>query len=268
MSDPNMSGPAMSNPTGSSHACSPIDLNTGLMLTLADLLIPLFTTDTDGIATARRTAVGAIAAYRPEIPADYVNSARTIAFSMAALSLLGKSASPEMTTQEQMRTFARAIALNRSADQSERTMMLRRRHQQADPNAEQPARPSEPPALDAKIDDARVQAAIGEAMQEYLAARPPAKAEPVAANSAGGPTPAKRHEVALPEVALPEVALPEVALPEVALTERFQTLSPLEAAIRDSSAVFAARPSRSMPCSSELLQHAALHLVTGHERPR
>jgi hypothetical protein len=247
MSDPNMSGPAMSNPTGSSHTCSPIDLDTGLMLTVADLLIPLFRTGADDIATARRTAVGAIVAYRPETPADYVNSARTIAFSMAALSLLGKSASPEMTTQEQMRTFARAIALNRSADQSERTMMLRRRHQQADPKAERPAQPSEPPALDAKIDDARVQAAIGEAMQEYLAARPPAKAEPAAAVSGSKPTPAKRHEVALPE--------------------RFQTLSPLEAAIRDSSAVFASRPPRSMPYRSELLQHAALHLVTGHELP-
>jgi hypothetical protein len=249
-------------------------------LTIAGLLIPLFATGTDDTPMARRTAAGAIEAYRPETQADYVNAARTIAFSMAALSLLGKSASPEVTMPEQMRMFARAIALNRSADQSERTMMQRRRQQQADLHAEQP---SEPPALDAEVDDARVQAAIGEAMQEYLAARPPAKAEPVAANSAGGPTPAKRHEVALPEVALPEVALPEVALPEVALpevalpevalpevalTERFQTLSPLEAAIRDSSAVFAARPSRSMPCSSELLQHAALHLVTGHERPR
>ncbi|HEY0425550.1 MAG TPA: hypothetical protein VGC82_19690 [Rhodopila sp.] len=244
MSDPNMSGPAMSNPTGSSHTCSPIDLDTGLMLTVADLLIPLFATGTDDTPMARRTAAGAIEAYRPETQADYVNAARTIAFSMAALSLLGKSASPEMTTQEQMRTFARAIALNRSADQSERTMMQRRRQQQADLHAEQP---SEPPALDAEVDDARVQAAIGEAMQEYLAARPPAKAEPAAAVSGSKPTPVKRHEVALPE--------------------RFQTLSPLEAAIRDSSAVFASRPPRSMPYRSELLQHAALHLVTGHELP-
>ncbi len=58
---------------------------------------------------------------------------------MSALALLGQAAAPDMPMQEKMRTFGRANALNRLADQSERTMMKRRSCHNAMLNADQPA---------------------------------------------------------------------------------------------------------------------------------
>jgi hypothetical protein len=79
---------------------------------------------------------------------------------------------------EQMRAFGRANALNRSADQSERTMMQRRRYEQANPPAEEMGLGSEPPAPDPEFDDAAMQAAV--AMKDYLTARAPAGIEAAA----------------------------------------------------------------------------------------
>jgi hypothetical protein len=163
------------------------------MFAAAHHLLPLFRIGTIDDRLARQMAVSAIEAYHPETRADYVNVARIIAFSMTALALLGKTASPDMALPEQMRAYARANALNRSADQSERTMMQRRRHQKANPPAEQPnligpnpAIPNpetddpetdeaaidptaiDPTAIDpTAIDDAEVQAAVDGIMQEY-----------------------------------------------------------------------------------------------------
>ena len=108
----------MSNPPASNETSPPIDPKIGLILTAAEHLIPLFQSSAIDIPLARKMAFSAIEAYRPETRADFVNVARTIAFSMAALALLGQAASQDMTMPEKMRAFGRANALNRSADQS------------------------------------------------------------------------------------------------------------------------------------------------------
>jgi hypothetical protein len=163
-----------------------IDPRIGLMLTLADLLVPLFKTGSIDTALAHQMAVSAIEAYHPQTRADFVNIARTIAFSMTALALLGATASPDMTMAEQMRACGRANALNRSADQSERTMLHRRRCQQASSHAGQPAPVPEPPLTDTQIAEAEIQAEIASIMQQYLATRPATAVTPA---SATAPTP-------------------------------------------------------------------------------
>lgn len=156
----------MSNRTSSADASSgPRD---DLMLSLAALLIPLFKASATDAALAHRAAVSAIEAYHPRSRADLVNIARTIAFSMTALAVLAATASQDMTLAEQMRAFGRANALNRSADQSERTMMRRWRDQQAEP----PAPAAEPAALDITVDDSEIRAEIAKIMQQYAAIQP------------------------------------------------------------------------------------------------
>jgi hypothetical protein len=113
----------------------------GLMHKVAEMLCPLFTSAKIGVAFAHQVARNALDDYHPVTGADYVNAARTLAFSLAALALLGETAEPEMLRPEKMRVLGRANALNRSAEQSERGMIQRRRDQSASPTAE-----SRPPA--------------------------------------------------------------------------------------------------------------------------
>ena len=150
----------MSNPT-----LPPINPRLGLMFAAAHHLLPLFRIGTIDDRLARQMAVSAIEAYEPQTRADYVNAARIIAFSMTALALLGKTTNPDMPMPEQMRAYGRANALNRSADQSERTMMQRRRHQKANPPAEQPA---EADAPEMALAEAEIDAAVADLMREYL----------------------------------------------------------------------------------------------------
>ena len=156
-----------SNPHAADEASSAVDPGSGLISTIAELLMPLFKTSSIDRQLAEQMATSAIEAYRPETRADFINVARTIAFSMAALALLGKTASDDLTMPEQMKAFGRANALNRSADQSERTMMQRRRYQQSTLPAGQPG--DEPHVPRAEISDTEMQAAISEALNEYLA---------------------------------------------------------------------------------------------------
>jgi hypothetical protein len=109
--------------------------------------------------------MSALAAYHPESRADFVNIARILAFSMASLAALGMAVADDLTPAAKMRYFGRANALNRSADQSERIMMQRRREQRANPSAERPAhlrpRPANP---EPSPDDVAIDAAVEEAM--------------------------------------------------------------------------------------------------------
>lgn len=183
----------MSNSTGSYQAQIPIDPEAGLMLNLTEILIPLFQNGPIDATLARQMAGSAIESYRPQTRADLVNVARTIAFSMTAIALLGAAASQDMTMAEQMRAFGRANALNRSADQSERTMMQRRRHQQANPPVDPPAERPQPAEPDRPVDDAGVQAEVAKIMQEYLAippATPIARALDVKRTASASPQPA------------------------------------------------------------------------------
>jgi hypothetical protein len=188
-----MSSTAASDPTRRS-----INPEIGMMASVLDHLIPLFITTACDATRARQMAMSAIDAYQPETQADYVNVARTIAFSMASLALLGKTTSPDMTMPDQMRAFTRAIALNRSADQSERTMMQRRRYQQANRHAEQLDAVSEGPALD----EAEVQAAVADAIKEYLAIRPADSTAPATPDRAAPPAAATSSETPLPQPSL------------------------------------------------------------------
>jgi hypothetical protein len=180
----------MSNSTAADPTSANVDPRIGLLFTVADHLIPLFKTGSIEIPLARQMAVSAIEAYQPETRADYVNVARTIAFSMAALALLSNATSHDLTMTEKMRALGRANALNRAADQSERTMMQRRRFQQAHPLPPDPA--SAPPTHDSPIENQEIEAAIADAMQDYLATRPSAKTPappPTSASYHNGPAP-------------------------------------------------------------------------------
>jgi hypothetical protein len=156
-----------------SEPLPPINPAIGLMFTAADLMIPIFIKAAMGdAALARQMALIAIEDYQPTTRADYVNLARTIAFSMASIALLGQAASPDMALPEKMRALGRANALNRSADQSERTMMQRHRFQHAKPGAKPADLGAAAHAAQAaapQISDADLEASIAEAMKEYLA---------------------------------------------------------------------------------------------------
>jgi hypothetical protein len=94
---------------------------------------------------------------------------------------------------EQMRAYGRANALNRSADQSERTMMQRRRLQKANPSGERPdligANPAIPdPATTpdpTEIADAEIAAAVAGLMKEYQSV---ASATPIPQAASPAPT--------------------------------------------------------------------------------
>jgi hypothetical protein len=103
---------------------------------------------------------------------------------------------------EQMRAYGRANALNRSADQSERTMMQRRRLQKANPLGERPnligANPTTPnptvpdPATTpdpTETADAQIAAAVAGLMREYQSAAI-ATPSPAAASQAPAQRPA------------------------------------------------------------------------------
>ena len=234
----------MPNPAISDRAQRPFDPNLGLRFTLADQLIPLFNTGAIGVPLARRMALGALEAYNPESRADYVNVARTIAFSIAALALLGHAAAEAVPMTEKMRAYGRANALNRSADQSERSMMQRRRYQNANPPAEQPDATNqnpEPPAFDTALDDAEVQAAVAEALAAYRAQRTPAKAEA---------TPPKTAPTAPQIATLPPVASP-IHPPRTVPT------------IRTAGPSADSGQNRTLSLKAGLLQHAAMPHAAG-----
>jgi hypothetical protein len=159
----------MSNPDAVAKA--PTDPRVDLKVSLAGLLIPLFQGGAIDAPLARQMAIDAIEAYDPETRADFVNAARTIALSMTALALLGAAASPDMTMAEKMRASNRANALSRSADQTERTMMQRRRDQQANPSTGKSA--TEPAEPDIEADVAAIEAGIAKMIQEYCTAPSP-----------------------------------------------------------------------------------------------
>jgi hypothetical protein len=195
----------MSNPAVFNQALPARILDTGVMFAVADHLVPLFKTGCD-TERAGLIAIGAIDAYQPETRADFFNAARTIAFSMATITLLGKAASDDMPLPEQIRLFGRANMLNRSADQSERTMMQRRRYQRANPREEQPDNRSD--LADTPTTDAEMAVGVAEVMRESKAARTPPKTETPAPNPAPEPArPAARIVIPQPPAAIPATAI-------------------------------------------------------------
>jgi hypothetical protein len=175
-----------------------LNLEQGLMAAAAVHITPIFQGCAVDLTHARQMAISAIDAYEPESRADCVNAARTIAFSMAALSLLASATSQDMKMSEKMRAFGRANALNRSADQSERTMMQRRRYQRANPLADQPEDAAAQPSLLPEPDEAEINAAIEEAMRAYRAAASAAEPEPVPTSAQPQPPAPQPQPVAAP----------------------------------------------------------------------
>lgn len=166
-----MSAANTATTTTSIDPATAIDPQAGLMLSVAEHIILLFQVSGIDVPTARRMAVSALYAYEPETRADFVNAARTIAFSMASLALLGRAVSGDMPMTEQMRAYGRANGLNRSADQSERAMMQRRRYQLAHAPAEQTEQKIAAPMPEQDVPEIELDTFVGAAMAEYLAAR-------------------------------------------------------------------------------------------------
>lgn len=239
----------MSNPTASNQAFPPIDPKTGLMFTVASHLVPLFKTGPGGAHLARQMAISAIEAYHPETRADFVNLARTIAFSMAALVLLGRAVAGDMTIPEQMRAFGRANALNRSADQSERTMMQRRRYQQANPMAEQPKPPVPVPDTGTEADDAEMQEAVAGIMKEFRATIGPTNTEAVPPEVFPAPAPTPPKAVTPRPSHIVGLIQSQVAAPATA--------------IHDTGPKPNAGQLRTAPYRTELLRNSAMQTVVG-----
>jgi hypothetical protein len=196
----------MSNPTSPNQPRPKMNPEAGLVAVATEHLAALFEIDGVDHTLAKRMALSALYAYEPETRADFLNAARTIAFSVTALALLRKAASQGMTFPEQMRVYSRANALNRSANQSERTMMQRRREQKAHQPDDQPAQQRESPAT--QNGAAEIRNALAAAMKEYQAVSPPAVAPPAK------PAPEKAA-VRQPEVAALATAVrTSIAMPQ------------------------------------------------------
>jgi hypothetical protein len=235
MSDP-MSA-QLSDPTAPQHPKSTFDPKDGLWLALADQLIPFFFPGTKDPDMACSMARIAILAYEPETRADLANIARTIAFSLAALSLLGQAAEEPMTMPEKMRAYARAVSLNRSADQSERTMMQHRRYRHARADAPAPRPPA--PAPESNLTDAQIEAAVAKSIMQAVGLTKSAKTEPAPVKTA-------------PVKTAPMKTAPEAPRP---------TVNP--AAIHYPSPMPAAAQPRTAPHRENLLHHTAMPRVLG-----
>jgi hypothetical protein len=172
----------MSDPTAPQHPKSQCDPREGLWFALADQLIPFFYPGTKDPDMALSMAKSAIMAYQPETRADLANIARTIAFSLAALSLLGQAAEEPMTMPEKMRVYARAVSLNRSADQSERTMMQQRRYRHARAGAPAARPPASAPEAD--LTDAQIATAVATSIMNAVGLTKSAKTEPAPVKTA------------------------------------------------------------------------------------
>jgi hypothetical protein len=234
----------MSDPTAADRPV--IDPTLGLRFAAARHLIPIFQGGPVDRDLAMRMAHSAVDAYNPQSRSDCVNAARTVAFSMAALALLSRVAREQMPLPEELRAFGRATALNNSADQSERTMMLRRGTQKPKPPASQPAkqaqpRPPEPPVRESRapethvpethVDETEIEAIVAEAMKDIrVGATAP---RPAAAGNQVQPTPAN-----------------------------------LEAAIRAGVPVFDAAASRGASLKKDLLRNTAIERVGAQNAAR
>jgi hypothetical protein len=172
-----------------SHRTTPEDPTDPLLHHVVDKITNLFETNGTDSAFARKAALSAIAAYHPESRADIVSIARILAFSMASLVALGLAAGTDLTPAQKMRYFGRANALNRSADQTERMMLQRRRNERANPPAEPPAKLDPLPAAAPINHDAALEALVDEAMAAYRAT--------TAQKQAPKSTPAPRPETAI-----------------------------------------------------------------------
>jgi hypothetical protein len=164
--------------------------------------------------------MSALAAYHPESRADFVNIARILAFSMASLAALGMAVANDLPPAAKMRYFGRANALNRSADQSERIMMQRRREQRANPRAELLAhlrpRPADP---EPSPDDAAIDAAVEEAMAAYRATKvSPSAEEPAPRVQTSTPSAPRPFD---PQPAQPPIAI-RAAIPGQAPTTPYK----------------------------------------------
>ena len=249
---------------------------------VADLLVPLFRSVSADLSVARRMAISAMAAYNPTSRADYVNIARTLAFSMSALALLGTAATHALTPAEKLRSLGRANALNRSADESERVMLQRRRQAQSHaqphapsgtlrqtedrlhPDAASTTTSDDGAAFDsAAFDDSKMQADIAAAMKEYLAARLLA-ATPAQPQDAATPAAASRQPESRPAATAPAAPRPPMtpragtALAENLLAGTAPRTAPLASTSANMSARAATLPTRTVSSSVASLRNALL----------
>jgi hypothetical protein len=219
------------------------------MFAMSHKLAPLFANDAIDIHLAWQMAVSAIEAYQPQTRADYVNVARTIAFSMAAITLLGDAAAKHLTLPDKMRLFGRANALNRSADQSERTMMQRQRHHRANPRADYQTNFSpdpEPRAPEPDLDDAAAEAAVAETVAACRAALTPDPADAPASATTPAPKP------------------PAEPRPSPLHSPAGSPVTAQASAIRYAGPEPVTQPA---PSKQDLLRHTAMQRVVDHTAP-
>jgi hypothetical protein len=152
----------------------------GLQEKVASLLTPIFQDAKTDELFAYQVACRSLQAYEAETRADFVNAGRTIAFGLASMVLLKEVFNPDLQLEDKKRAAIHANALNRSADQAERSMMERRRYRRAYPTFPVPQQP-EP-------DDAAAETQVKQAVASYAAAQPiPSKPEKTAINLAPPP---------------------------------------------------------------------------------
>lgn len=197
--------------------------------------------------------------------ADHANAARTVPLSVAAVALLGFAAAEEVPFKEKMRAYGRAVAMNRSADLSERAMMQRRHyfaahppaaHSPAErsPAAEPSAAPLPPgpvPVAANAAAHAAIEAAVAEVISTYCKTDALAKAKTVALDAIVAPTLTAEATMAIAAETLP-------ATETVAATQ-----SPAATVTQEPSTAFSlpAKPSHTMLPHVESLVAAICHNV-------
>ena len=154
----------------------PYDPIFGLQEKVASLLTPIFQDARTDELFAYQIACRSLQAYEPETRADFVNIGRTIAFSLASLVLIKEAFNPALELEDKKRVAIHANALNRSADQAERSMMDRRRYHRAYPNFPVPQQ--------AEPNETEVQTQLEEAVTAQLTPSKPPKPKEAEINAA------------------------------------------------------------------------------------
>jgi hypothetical protein len=169
---------------------------------------------------------------------------------------------------EKMRLLGRATALDRSADQSERTMMQRQRHQGANPRADYATNfysDPEPEATDPDLADAAAVAAVAEAVAACRTAldrnESSAPAAAPAPKPQAEPQPLPINRPAQPPATTPATATAPAA-PAIAPTAATQA-----SAIRYDGREPVTAQARPLPRKQELLRHTAMHRVVDQIGP-
>jgi hypothetical protein len=103
--------------------CLPATIPATVIETILARLALLFLAATNGdVTAARQAAMGTLADYQPQTPAELRLAANAVSLSLHALEALSQAALPEMPITRILRLRGGAVSLNREAEKTERRL--------------------------------------------------------------------------------------------------------------------------------------------------